>query len=68
MTLDDAERDPLLSRLRAQRRHIVDQLDGLDDAPPRQPVLADYCAAAVFADTLIETATTTAASSTPSAN
>ncbi len=67
MTLDDAERDPLLSRLRAQRRHIVDQLDGLDDAPPRQPVLADYRAVA-FADTLIETATTTAASSTPSAN
>ncbi len=39
MTLDDAERDLLLSRLRGQRRHIVDQLDGLDDTALRRPVL-----------------------------
>ena len=39
MTLDDAERDLLLSRLRGQRRHVVDQLDGLDDAALRRPVL-----------------------------
>ena len=31
MTSDAAERDLLLGRLRGQRRHILDQLDGLND-------------------------------------
>ena len=39
MTEDDAERDLLLGRLRGQRRHIIDQLSGLDDTQLRTPVL-----------------------------
>ncbi len=35
----DAERELLLSRLRAQRRHILDQLDGLSDTQLRAAVL-----------------------------
>lgn len=35
----DAERDLLLGRLRAQRRHVLDQLEGLDDAQLRTGVL-----------------------------
>lgn len=37
---DDAhERDLLLSRLAGQRRHVLDQVDGLTDAQLRRPVL-----------------------------
>ena len=36
---DDAERQLLLGHLRAQRRHILAQLEGLDDAQLRTPVL-----------------------------
>lgn len=39
MTGADNERDLLLGRLRAQRRHILDQLDGLNDDRLRTPVL-----------------------------
>ena len=39
MTGDYPERDLLLGRLRAQRRHIVDQMEGLDDTQLRTPVL-----------------------------
>lgn len=39
MTEDDAERDLLRGWLRGQRRHIVDQLSGLDDTQLRTPVL-----------------------------
>lgn len=39
MTDDGTERDLLLRRLRGQRRHIVDQLEGLDDDQLRTPVL-----------------------------
>lgn len=35
----DAERDLLLSRLRGQRRHILDQLEGLSDAQLRTAAL-----------------------------
>lgn len=34
-----AERDPLLSRLAAQRRHVLAQVEGLDDEQLRRPVL-----------------------------
>jgi hypothetical protein len=34
-----SERDPILGRLSAQRRHVLAQLDGLDDEQLRRPVL-----------------------------
>ena len=39
MTSDAAERDLLLGRLRGQRRHILDQLDGLNDEQLRMATL-----------------------------
>ncbi len=39
MTSDVAERDLLLGRLRGQRRHILDQLDGLNDEQLRVATL-----------------------------
>ncbi len=39
MSSDAAERNLLLGRLRGQRRHILDQLEGLDDAQLRTPAL-----------------------------
>ena len=38
MTKPD-ERDLLLGRLRGQRRHVLDQLEGLSDSALRTPVL-----------------------------